>query len=61
LPLPPLETSITLAFAVLFLLGAFLGTISGRFWLWSGVRTLLIALLTAAVILLVENVSSSVA
>jgi predicted membrane protein (TIGR00267 family) len=61
LPLPPLETSITLAFAVLFLLGAFLGTISGRFWLWSGVRTLLIALLTAAVILLVEHVSRPVA
>ena len=57
LPLPPLEASIGLAFAVLFLLGAFLGTISGRFWLWSGVRTLLIALLTAAVILLVENYS----
>jgi predicted membrane protein (TIGR00267 family) len=57
LPFPPLEASIGLAFAVLFLLGAFLGTISGRFWLWSGVRTLLIALLTAAVILLVENYS----
>jgi predicted membrane protein (TIGR00267 family) len=57
LPLPPLETSITLAFAVLFLLGAFLGTVSGRFWLWSGVRTLFIALLTAGVILLVENYS----
>jgi predicted membrane protein (TIGR00267 family) len=57
LPLPPLETSIALAFAVLFLLGAFLGTVSGRFWLWSGVRTLLIALLTAGVILLVENYS----
>jgi predicted membrane protein (TIGR00267 family) len=57
LPLPPLETSIALAFAVLFLLGAFLGTISGRFWLWSGVRTLFIALLTAAAILLVESYS----
>jgi predicted membrane protein (TIGR00267 family) len=57
LPFPPLEASIALAFIVLFLLGAFLGTISGRFWLWSGVRTLLIALLTAAVILLVESFS----
>jgi predicted membrane protein (TIGR00267 family) len=55
LPFPPLETSIGLAFAVLFLLGAFLGTVSGRFWLWSGARTLFIALLTAGVILLVEN------
>jgi predicted membrane protein (TIGR00267 family) len=59
LPLPPLETSIALAFAILFLLGAFLGTISGRFWLWSGVRTLIIALLTAAIILLVESYSPS--
>ena len=57
LPLPPLETSIALAFAILFLLGAFLGTISARFWLWSGVRTLIIAVLTAAIILLVESYS----
>jgi predicted membrane protein (TIGR00267 family) len=57
LPLPPLEASIALAFGVLFLLGAFLGRISGRFWLWSGVRMLIIAALTAAVILLVENYS----
>jgi predicted membrane protein (TIGR00267 family) len=55
--LPPLEASIALAFALLFLLGAFLGTISGRFWLWSGVRILLIAALTAAVILLVDRYS----
>jgi VIT1/CCC1 family predicted Fe2+/Mn2+ transporter len=40
-----------LAFVALFLLGAFLGTVSGRFWLWSGLRTLLVAALTAAVIL----------
>jgi predicted membrane protein (TIGR00267 family) len=59
LPFPPLETSIALAFAVLFLLGAFLGTISGRFWLWSGVQTLIIAVLTAAIILLVESYSRS--
>lgn len=55
LPAGPLELSIALAFAVLFLLGTFLGTVSGRFWLWSGVRTLLLALLTAAVILLVSG------
>lgn len=52
LPLPPLESAIGVAFAVLFLLGVFLGTVSGHFWLWTGVRTLLIALFTAAVILL---------
>lgn len=50
LPLGPLESAIGLAFVSLFLLGVFLGRISGQFWLWSGVRTLLIALLTAAVI-----------
>lgn len=55
LPLPPMEAAIGLAFLILFLLGMFLGTVSGRFWLWSGLRTLGIALLTAAVILLVGN------
>jgi predicted membrane protein (TIGR00267 family) len=53
LPLGPLESSIVVAFATLFLLGAFLGSISGRFWLWSGLRTLVIALLTAGVILMI--------
>ena len=52
LPLSPLESAIGVAFLMLFLLGAFLGTVSGRFWLWTGLRTLLIALFTAAVILL---------
>jgi predicted membrane protein (TIGR00267 family) len=54
LPLPPLETATFVAFLVLFLLGAFLGKISGRFWLWSSVRTLLIALVTVGLILLLE-------
>lgn len=51
LPLPPLEVSVLVAFAALFLLGTFLGTISGRLWLWAGLRTLLIALITAGIIL----------
>lgn len=51
LPLPPLEVSVLVAFAALFLLGTFLGTISGRLWLWAGMRTLLIALITAGIIL----------
>jgi predicted membrane protein (TIGR00267 family) len=55
LPLGPLESSIVVAFATLFLLGTFLGSISGRFWLWSGLRTLVIALLTAGIILLLGN------
>jgi len=52
LPLSPLESSIYIAFVVLFLLGVFLGTVSERFWLWSGLRTLIIGLLTAGLILL---------
>lgn len=55
LPLAALESSIVLAFLTLFLLGAFLGTVSGRLWLWSGLRTLLIALLTAGIILLLTG------
>jgi len=53
LPAGPLDLSIAVAFVVVFLLGMFLGKISGRFWLWSGLRTILIALVTAAIILLV--------
>jgi predicted membrane protein (TIGR00267 family) len=55
LPLTALESSMVLAFVALFLLGAFLGTVSGRFWLWTGLRTLVIGLLTAAIILLFSS------
>ena len=55
LPLTALESSIALAFLTLFLLGAFLGTVSGRFWLWSGLRTLVIAVFTAGIILLLTG------
>ena len=51
MPWPPLEIATAVAFIILFLLGAFLGKISGRFWLWSSLRTLVIALITAAIIL----------
>jgi predicted membrane protein (TIGR00267 family) len=53
LPMAPLEVSIVVAFVSLFMLGAFIGRVSGRFWLWSGLRTLLIAVLTAGIILVV--------
>lgn len=55
LPLPPLESAIFIAFLTLFLLGAFLGKISGQFWLWSSLRTLMIALFTAGIILWLET------
>ncbi len=51
----PLEFAIALAFILVFLLGIFLGSISGLFWLWSGIKTLLIALITALLIFLVSH------
>ena len=42
------------ALAVVFLLGAFLGRVGGTFWLWSGLRSLAVALLTIGVIFLVS-------
>ena len=54
LPLPPLLVSIGAGLAVTFFLGVFLGQVSGVFWLWSGLRTLLIALATCGIILLFD-------
>jgi predicted membrane protein (TIGR00267 family) len=55
LPLGPLETSISFSFLVIFSLGVFLGRISGTFWLWSGLRAVLIGLVTAGIIFLVGS------
>ena len=53
-PAPMLiDTAIGIAFMLIFLLGVFLGRVAGSYWLWSGLRTLAIALVTAGVILLV--------
>jgi len=52
LPLTALECAIVTAFLALFMLGVLLGTVSGQFWLWSGLRTLIIALITAGIVLL---------
>ncbi len=46
----PLEIAALLAFLITFLLGIFLGRISGHFWLWSGIRTLIIAIITSTMI-----------
>jgi len=46
----PLESALLTAFVMIFLLGIFLGRISGTFWLWAGMRTLLIAVATATLI-----------
>lgn len=51
-PFPPLESSIVVAMAVIFLLGVFLGKISETFWLLAGVQTLVIAVTTCGIIYL---------
>ncbi len=52
LPLQPLDLAIIIAFSSIFLLGLLLGRISGAFWLWTALRTVLIALVTSLLILL---------
>jgi predicted membrane protein (TIGR00267 family) len=52
LPLPPLILAIIIALILIFLLGVFLGRISGISWLRSGLKTLLIALITSLLIYL---------
>jgi predicted membrane protein (TIGR00267 family) len=52
LPWSPFVLAILIALVTIFLLGLFLGSISKTFWLWAGLRTLAIALLTIAIILL---------
>lgn len=50
LPLSPFVTAIILAMTLIFLLGTMLGKLSKEFWLWTGLRTLTIAGLTAFII-----------
>ncbi len=50
LPLSPLYASIILALLLMFLLGVFLGRIANISWLRSGVQTLLVAVVTSALI-----------
>jgi len=52
LPLPPLHAAIIVALLLVFLLGVFLGRIAGVSWLRSGIQTLLVAIVTAALIYL---------
>ncbi len=57
LPLDPLTSAIATAFVCIFGLGAFLGRVGRTSWLWSGVKTALIALGTVGLILLLESPS----
>lgn len=52
--LEPLQISILLAFSIIFFLGMLLGKVSGTFWLFSGLRTLFIGLLTCLIIYLLS-------
>lgn len=50
LPLSPFINAIVVALICIFSLGVYLGKISKTFWLWSGLRTLVIAMVTVAII-----------
>lgn len=52
LPVPPLYAAIIVALLLIFLLGVFLGRIAGISLLRSGIQTLLVAVVTAALIYL---------
>ena len=53
LPLTPLPAAMTVALVIIFLLGVFLGRVGGTFWLWSGLQSLAVALVTVALIYLI--------
>jgi len=52
--LPPYDAAIIIAFALIFLLGIFLGRIGGYHWLAAGLRTTAVGLMTTGIILLVN-------
>jgi predicted membrane protein (TIGR00267 family) len=49
----PLPAAMGVALTIIFLLGVFLGRVGGTFWLWSGLQSLAVALLTVGLIYLV--------
>ena len=55
LPLAPLPASIATAFLCIFALGVFLGRVGGTSWLWSGIKSLLIAGATVLIIRLLDS------
>jgi VIT1/CCC1 family predicted Fe2+/Mn2+ transporter len=52
LPLSPLYAAMIIALLLIFLLGVFLGRIADISWLRSGIQTMLVAVVTAALIYL---------
>jgi predicted membrane protein (TIGR00267 family) len=55
LPVSPLYAAVAIALLLIFMLGVFLGNIAGISWLRSGIQTLLVAILTAALIYLLAS------
>ncbi|MEA3467265.1 MAG: hypothetical protein U9R57_03460 [Thermodesulfobacteriota bacterium] len=53
-PCSPFLVAIITALLCIFLLGVYLGKISRQFWLWAGLRTVFIAMILVAVILLFD-------
>ncbi len=51
--LQPLLAAMVMAFVIVFLLGVFLGRVGGTFWLWSGLQSLAVALVTVGLIYLI--------
>jgi len=52
---PALDGAIIIAMTLTFLQGVFLGRLSNAFWLWTGLRSLLTAVVTASIILLLNK------
>lgn len=50
LPFSPFILAIVVALCLIFLLGVMLGRLSREFWLWTGVRTLMVGGLTVVII-----------
>lgn len=55
LPVDPMSVSIGMAVVMIFLLGTYLGKIEYGFWLWSGIRAVLIAVISSALIIALEQ------
>ena len=55
LPLDALAAAQLMALASVFLIGVYLGRVSGTMWLWAGLRTLAVAALTVLLIALVTR------
>jgi predicted membrane protein (TIGR00267 family) len=54
LGLEPLLAAMVVALVIIFLLGVFLGRVGGIFWLWSGLQSLAVALVTLGLIYLIS-------